>query len=88
MNRERTLRLSEGVIAKTVGEELVLLDYGAGVYYGLDAIGGRIWQLASEGKPLGAIVDTLLEEYDVTRETLEADVEALVGDLTERGLVR
>ena len=33
------------------------------------------------------MVDTLLEEYEVERETLQADVAELLDQLTEAGLV-
>jgi hypothetical protein len=88
MNPDRTLQPAEGVIFKTVGEELVLLDYDRGLYYGLDPIGARIWHLAAEGLTLGAIAETLTTEYEVERATAEEDVDRLVAELEERGLVR
>jgi hypothetical protein len=38
-------------------------------------------------QPLGEIADTLVAEYDVARETLERDIDALVEELERRGLV-
>jgi hypothetical protein len=75
------------VIVRAVGEELVLLDVERGTYYGLDPVGARIWALIASGTSLGAIVDRLVDEYEVTREELERDVEKLVGELEGRGLV-
>ncbi|HEX9986413.1 MAG TPA: PqqD family protein [Thermoanaerobaculia bacterium] len=88
MNPHRTLQPAEGVIFKTVGEELVLLDYDRGLYYGLDPTGARIWHLAAEGKTLGTIVEALTQEYEVERATAEEDLERLVAELEERGLVK
>lgn len=76
------------VIFKQVGEELVLLDFDGAVYYGLDEVGARIWQLLGETDSVDAIVERLMGEYDVTRETLRADVERLLEELASRGLVR
>ncbi|HEV3485676.1 MAG TPA: PqqD family protein [Vicinamibacterales bacterium] len=87
MQPDRVLRVSDQVIFKPVGEEMVLLDFQSGMYYGLDPVGVRIWQLIVESRPLGEIVATLLEEYDVPREQLEADIDALVRELEQRGLV-
>lgn len=75
------------MVYKPVGEELVLLDFQTGMYFGLDPVAVRIWQLIAAQQPLGEIVATLLAEYDVTRETLETDVDALVEELERRGLV-
>ena len=75
------------VMARTVGDETVILDLASGTYFGLDPVGARIWQLMSEGQPLAAICDTLLDEYEVTRETLEGDILRLTEDLLAKGLV-
>ena len=77
----------EGVIAKMVGGEMVLLDYDRGIYYGLNPVGARVWQLLSEGETPERIVERLVDEYDVDRATLAADVAALLRDLEEKQLV-
>lgn len=87
MRWDATYRPAEHVVAKLVGEELVLLDYEGEVYYGLDAIGARVWELLPDNT-LGEIIATLLAEYDVTRDKLAADVEQLVTDLETSGLVK
>lgn len=87
MRWDATFRPAEHVVAKLVGEELVLLDYQEEVYYGLDPVGTRIWDLLAAGRTLGEIIDTLLAEYDVTRDQLAADVERVVGELERNGLV-
>ncbi|HEX8618057.1 MAG TPA: PqqD family protein [Thermoanaerobaculia bacterium] len=81
------VRAAENVIFRKVGDELVLLDYGRGIYYGLDPIGARIWELLAAGATTTAAVETLVDEYEVTHEQLEADVERLISELMERGLV-
>ena len=75
------------VMARQVGDETVILDLVGGTYYGLDPVGARIWQLMGEGKTLGEICDTMLEEYEVTREDLERDVVKLADKLLEQKLI-
>ncbi|MGB2903507.1 MAG: PqqD family protein [Candidatus Dechloromonas phosphoritropha] len=75
------------VMAREVGEEIVILDLAGGSYFGLDPVGARIWELMSEGRTLGEICATMLEEYEVTAEQLQGDVIKLAGELAERGLV-
>lgn len=84
---ERIVRISEQVVYKPVGDELVLLDFQSGMYYGLDPIAVRVWELIAAQHPLGEIVETMLAEYDVPRETLEGDIDALLEELERRGLV-
>jgi len=81
------VRPRDGVIAKMVGSEMVLLDYDRGIYYGLNPIGARVWQLLAEGQEIEAIIDLLTEEYDATRETLENDLTALLRDLAAKELL-
>jgi Coenzyme PQQ synthesis protein D (PqqD) len=81
------MRVADGVVFNRVGDELVLLDLNRGVYYGLNPIGAHIWQLLSEGVAEGELVDRLCEEYDVARETLAADLEALLAELRGCGLL-
>ena len=88
MLRDRVIEISDQVIFKPVGDEMVLLDFRSGMYYGLDPIGVRIWQLLAEHEPLGKVADTMSEEYDVTREELERDIDALIEELERRGLIR
>ena len=82
------MRIADGVIHKQVGEELVLLDFERGIYFGLDSVGARIWQLIAEDQDVDAIVETLLAEYETTREVLERDVAALIGELEVKGLLQ
>ena len=51
------------------------------------SVGTRIWQLIEEKGQLQAIVDTLLQEYEVEEERLLTDLEALLTEVSEKGLV-
>ncbi|MFA5549247.1 MAG: PqqD family protein [Porticoccaceae bacterium] len=86
MNFNATVTLSADVLTQQVGEELVILDLGGEAYFGLDPVGARIWRLMEQGLSLGAIVDTLLGEYEVTEDVVRADVERLVDNLVEHRL--
>ena len=79
--------VSPQVVAREVGNETVILDLESGTYFGLDAVGARMWQLIEEGKSLAAVCDTMAQEYDVSREILERDALALAHDLVEKKLV-
>ncbi|HKO01421.1 MAG TPA: PqqD family protein, partial [Thermoanaerobaculia bacterium] len=81
------VRIADGIVFKQVGDEMVLLDFERGIYFGLDPIGARIWQLITEEKSVAAIVDALADEYDVARDELERDVAELLDDLAARGLI-
>jgi hypothetical protein len=82
------MRAADSVVFKQVGDELVLLDYARGMYYGLDPIGARIWELLlAEERDVDEVVDVLTGEYDAPRDRIAADVELLVSELREKGLI-
>jgi len=88
MNLSDKVTIPAQVMARTVGDETVILDLASGTYYGLDPVGARIWQLMSEGQSLAQLCGQMLDEYEVTRENLERDVLALVQTLLDKQLVR
>jgi len=75
------------VLCRELSGETVLLNLESGVYYGLDAVGTRVWQLLLQGRTIADICDTLIDDYDVAPEVLRGDVVRLVGELRERGIV-
>ena len=79
--------MRDGVMFNRVGEEIVLLDLDSGMYYGLDAVGGRLWDLITGTATIGEAIDAMLDEYEVEREVLERDVLKLVDELAEKGLL-
>ena len=87
VSEDRVLRVSRDVLFQEVNGEMVLLDMAGERYFGLNDVGARVWQLLHEGTNIGGIVETLFDEFEVDRETLEADVYALLAQLTDAGLV-
>jgi hypothetical protein len=65
----------------------VLLDTNRGLYYTLNAVAGRGWDLLVAGEPLIEVLRRLEDEYEVGREVLEADVAALLTRLLDAGLI-
>ena len=87
MNIADRLDLSSDVVAREVGGETMLLDLSSGTYFGLDEVGGRVWQALEDGNSLSEACDRIEADFDVSRDQLEADVLALVQDLLDKGLV-
>jgi hypothetical protein len=74
-------------VSADLAGETAILSLSDGVYYGLDAVGSRIWQLLQQPVSIAAIRDTLLGEYDVTPERCTEDIHALVQQLLKHGLI-
>lgn len=87
MPEPRRLRISDAAVVRDLDGESVILNVQSGIYFGLDRIGTRIWQLIDELGDLDSIVRVMEDEYDAGRDVLRADVEALVSALLEKQLV-
>jgi hypothetical protein len=79
---------NDDVLTTKFGDEVVILNLRDGVYYGLEDVGARVWQLLERPVTVAAIRDALVSEFEVAPGRCERDVSALVASLSERGLVR
>ncbi|MDX1999567.1 MAG: PqqD family protein [Thermoanaerobaculia bacterium] len=84
----RRYAVSESVLFRELQGEAVLLEIESGVYFGLNEIGSRIWNLLVAHGDLERVLTDLLDEYDVSEKRLRADLEAFLATLVERQLVR
>ncbi|MBX3233252.1 MAG: PqqD family protein [Labilithrix sp.] len=83
-----SVEASDNVYARRFGDELILLHFGRGEYYGLDPVGACIWERCAAGETLGDIAREVVRSFDVDYRQALADVVALVGELRTAGLVK
>ncbi len=67
--------------------EAVVLDTDAGVYFGIDGVGARIWELIARPRRVGEVAATLVAEYEVEPAHCRADLERFLSDLHDQGLI-
>lgn len=79
---------SDDAVFRDLDGEGVVLNLSSGVYFGLNEVGTRIWQLIEQFGTLTAVHDAVVREFDVDGETAGRDLVELVSELAERGLVR
>jgi Coenzyme PQQ synthesis protein D (PqqD) len=82
-----TVVASNDLLAREFGDEFVILNLRDGVYYGLETVGVRIWQLLQEPRTVHAIRDIVVAEFDVAPAQCDRDVRMLLGELAVRGLI-
>ena len=82
------LALSDQVVIRELSGESVLLDLKSGLYFGLNGVGTRVWNLAAQGGSLRDVHAALAVEFDAPASTIEAEVLRFAGELCERGLCR
>ena len=84
----RRLEVPKDVLVRELEGESVLLNLDSETYFGLDEVGTRMWQVLTTSPSIAAAYDELLAEYDVTPEVLRQDVETLLSELLDHGLLK
>ena len=74
-------------VSADVEGEAVILNLADGVYYGLDGVGARIWELLREPRTAAELRDAVAAEFDVDADTAWRDLAGLLADLSARRLV-
>ncbi len=74
-------------VSARVEGEFVILNLADEVYYGLDGVGARVWELLSEPRAVSDVAAAIAAEYEVDEDTARRDLLALLDELAGRGLV-
>lgn len=88
LSLESTVRISGEVVFREIDGEAVLLDLGTSIYFGLNGVGTRIWNLLQQDGSLQKTLNSLEREYaGIPRDRLEQDLLELVNRMLEKGLL-
>jgi hypothetical protein len=78
---------NDDCVAAMVADELVVMSLDLGRYFGLNPTAARVWELLEQPRTMDELCDSLGEEYEVERDTCRLEIEALLEDLSNEGLV-
>ncbi len=70
-----------------LGEESAILNLKNSVYYGMNPVGARVWNLVQKPKSVMQLRDAILDEYEVERERCERDLLDLLEQMRVEGLI-
>ncbi len=84
---ERT-EVPKHVLVCFLEKDSVLLNLEREIYYGLDEIGTRMWQVVTTAPNLENAYAALLTEFDVEPDLLRQNLSDLLGRLVENGLLQ
>ncbi len=87
------MKIKDGFILREVAGSYLVVAVGNAVkefggIVNLNETGAFLWRLLEKSSTEPEMVDALLNEYEVDRETAEKDVKAFVEKLTEAKLVK
>lgn len=84
---DRSVCVGKDVVFRELDGEAVILNLETGTYFGLDAVGTRIWQFCQDHGSLRSVWQAMQREFDAPADVLQADLLAFVDELSSRGLV-
>jgi hypothetical protein len=80
--------IPQDVMYQELDDESVILNMESGLYFGLDAVGSRIWRAVTEADSIEHAFKTLSAEFDVEEPKLRSDLGELIGELLDQGLLK
>ncbi|MDQ3895966.1 MAG: PqqD family protein [Actinomycetota bacterium] len=82
-----TFEIPPQVLYREVDGQMVLLNLETEQYFGLNEVGAQIVTRLTE-QPLEQALARLTDDFDVDARTLHRDVDKLVGELMDAGLLK
>ena len=76
------------IVFSEIDGETVMMDSRFEKYFGMQAIGTRIWQLLEEETNLEAVCTQLTAEFDVDMQRCMEDAQPFVEELFEQDMVQ
>ncbi|WP_160689309.1 lasso peptide biosynthesis PqqD family chaperone [Clostridium sp. C2-6-12] len=65
---------SKDIDATELNEEKVMMNLDKGRYFALNSVGSRIWDIVENEICVSEIINILLNEYDIDKESCEKSV--------------
>lgn len=89
MSRHFSSRVSPApdVMLRIIGDEAVILNLKSETYLGLDPVGTRMWTVLQDSPSIQAAHASLLDEFEVEPERLRQDMDRLLDQMLEQGLI-
>ena len=75
------------LVATELDGSLMMMSVEEGKYFELNPVSKRIWELFEKENSFTGVVNTLLEEYEVSREDCETQVEEHIVVLLKKKLL-
>jgi hypothetical protein len=88
LNPTDTFVQSPDLMISDLDGDTVMMSLERSAYFGLDAVGSRIWQLLAQPTTLQALCAQLMAEFTVDEATCQRDVVNFIHQLLEEGLIR
>ncbi|TXT35021.1 MAG: coenzyme PQQ biosynthesis protein PqqD [Comamonadaceae bacterium] len=78
---------SHGQVATSIDDQIVLLSLDKGNYYGMNGVLTSIWHWVAQPMRVSDICKKLIETYEVSDEVCKKDVQRILLELQQEGLI-
>ena len=65
IEEETRVRAVDTQLSAPLGDDAVVLEFNAGIYYGMNEVAARVWQLVQQPRSIAEIRDVIVTEYEV-----------------------
>lgn len=76
------------VVSSDMDGETIMMSLDKGMYYGLNAIATRIWELIEKPLPVSTLCNILLDEFEVDRDRCQHEVCRFLDELQDDNLLK
>ena len=74
-------------VTSEMANEVAILNPKSGMYFGLDMVGARVWELIQKPVTVENVRNIILDEYDVDVDRCEKDLFMLFSEMSNNGLI-
>jgi coenzyme PQQ synthesis protein D (PqqD) len=87
LSLQSTVVAAGDVVGCALDGEAILLNVRTGTYYGLDAVGHRMWQLVQQPRMVASVRDAIVDEFEVGVDRCERELLSLLIELERHQLI-
>jgi hypothetical protein len=81
------ISLAPNILSKRLGEELILINLETDRIYSLNLTGAKAWEIIEDTKDLDLVKIGLLDQFDVTPELLDEELDRIINALVAEGFI-
>jgi hypothetical protein len=78
---------STDISARAIGDETIVLSLATSRYFTITGVGTRVFELLAEDISLDDLVESIVEDYEIDRDTARRDIKAFVDRLRDAQLL-
>ena len=87
INLKTSVRAAPQTLVANVDNEIALLSFPAGRYFGLNMTGASVWELIQQPITVKNLLSHMLQKFDVEESVCRSDLLELLDRMTAAGLI-